>query len=365
MEPAPVRFGIVLLPNFTLTALSGFIDTLRLASDVGDKSRPERCTWQIVGENLRPVRASCGVQMSPWTTFDGAVDYQYIVVVGGLLHSGSETTEATLEYLRRAASSGASLVGICTGAFALARAGLVDKQQICISWFHYEDFLERFPFIPTNLVVTDSFFVADGNLITCSGGAASIDVAAATLRRHIAPEVVSKALRILQVADPGARSDQQPFPPSVTSQFSPKIRRAIALMEQHLSSPLGLDELAARVDASPRQLERLFTAETSLTPASYARLVRVRVAVWLLRRSRKSISDVAEVCGFTDVSHLGRELKRVVGITPKECRDMDARKLPEALRTLLEGRDLARLNSPVMDTLDLPQPTSTEPLRDA
>lgn len=61
----PLRFGIVLLPNFTLTAFSGFVDLLRLASDEGDMSRPVRCSWTIVGESLVPVRASCGIQVAP------------------------------------------------------------------------------------------------------------------------------------------------------------------------------------------------------------------------------------------------------------------------------------------------------------
>jgi transcriptional regulator GlxA family with amidase domain len=100
---------------------------------------------------------------------------------------------------------------------------------------------------------------------------------------------VGNALRILQVANHGARSDRQPHPPSITSQFSPKVRHAIALMGQHLASPLCLEELAEKVETSPRLLERLFGAEASLTPAAYGRQIRVRVAAWLLRHSEKSI----------------------------------------------------------------------------
>src|SRR3954467_7811434 len=117
-----IRFGIVLLPNFTLTAFSGFFDLLRLASDEGDMSRPVRCSWTIVGESLVPVRASCGIQVTPWTTFGEARSFDDVVVVGGLLHSGPSASKATLEFIHDAAGTPATLVGICTGVFALMRA---------------------------------------------------------------------------------------------------------------------------------------------------------------------------------------------------------------------------------------------------
>ncbi len=88
--PERIRFGIVLLPNFTLTAFSGFVDMLRLSADDGDYSKPVRCAWSVIGETLAPVRASCGIQITPWETFDEAQPFDYVVVVGGLLHSGPQ-----------------------------------------------------------------------------------------------------------------------------------------------------------------------------------------------------------------------------------------------------------------------------------
>jgi transcriptional regulator GlxA family with amidase domain len=75
-----IRFGIILLPNFTLTAFSGFVDLLRLSADEGDFSKPVRCSWSVIGETLAPVRASCGIQITPWETFDGAEPFDYVVV---------------------------------------------------------------------------------------------------------------------------------------------------------------------------------------------------------------------------------------------------------------------------------------------
>ncbi|HKR40532.1 MAG TPA: GlxA family transcriptional regulator [Paraburkholderia sp.] len=335
---APVRFGIVLLPNFTLTAFSGFVDMLRLASDEGDQSRPERCHWQIVGETLAPIRASCGVRMSAWATFDEAEDFDYVVVVGGLLHAGTETSRATLDYLRRMADAGKVLVGMCTGAFALMRAGLMEKHRTCVSWFHYWDFLEQFPEADPDYLVADRLFVMDRRRITCSGGRSSIDVAAAILSRHVDASIVQKALRILQVDDPQTWNAPQAHPPSLSSQTHPKVRRAILLMEQHMCPAITIEELAKKLDMSIRHLERTFKAETGMGPQAYAKLTRIRLAGWLLCNSDKSISTIAVVCGFADASHMGRDFRAAFGTTPARYREAKKDTAPNGLRELLGDR---------------------------
>ncbi|GLZ73501.1 MULTISPECIES: GlxA family transcriptional regulator [Burkholderiaceae] len=331
----PVRFGIVLLPNFTLTAFSGFVDMLRLASDEGDQSRPDRCHWQIIGETLSPIRASCGVRMSAWTTFEEAEDVDYVVVVGGLLHSGSETSRATLDYLRRMADAGKTLVGVCTGTFALMRAGLMDKHRTCVSWFHYWDFLEQFPEADPDYLVADRLFVMDRRRITCSGGRSSIDVAAAILSRHINASAIQKALRILQVDDPQTWNAPQAHPPSLSSQTHPKVRRAILLMEQQMCPAISMEELAKKLDMSMRQLERAFKTETGMGPQAYAKLVRIRFAAWLLCNSEKTISNIATLCGFADASHMGRDFRAAFGATPTQYRETKKDVAPDGMRELL------------------------------
>ncbi|WP_206958177.1 GlxA family transcriptional regulator [Trinickia acidisoli] len=320
-EPTPrIRFGIVLLPNFTLTAFSGFVDLLRLASDEGDMSRPVRCSWTIVAESIIPVRASCGIQITPWTTYEEAGPFDYVVVVGGLLHSGSSASEATLRFIRAAANTSATLVGICTGVFALMRAGVMDGYRLCVSWFHYWDFVERFPQADERKLVADRLFVIDGRRITCSGGRASIDVAAAILLRHVEATIVRKALRILLVDDAQKGHAPQPYPPGLEPATHPKVRRAILLMEQHIGQPLSLAELAQRLEVSARQLERLFTAETGKSPNAYGRQIRIRMASWLLTSSDRTVADIATSCGFSDASHLGREFRKEFGESPHAFR---------------------------------------------
>jgi transcriptional regulator GlxA family with amidase domain len=326
---SPVRFGIVLLPNFTLTAFSGFVDLLRLASDEGDLSKPVRCAWSIIGESLTPVRASCGIQVSPWTTFEEAGELDYLVVVGGLLHSGPSASEATLRFIREIASTSATLVGVCTGAFALMRAEVMDGYRICVSWFHYWDFIERFPHADERNLVADRLFVIDRRRITCSGGRASIDVAAAILLRHMDATIVKKALRILLVDDAEKGNAPQPHPPGLEPSTHPKVKRAILLMEQHIGQPLSLGELAHRLEVSVRQLERLFSSEVGEAPLSYGRQLRIRTAAWLLTSSDRTVTDIASSCGFSDASHLGREFRKAFGESPNAYRLRGAHAEPD------------------------------------
>jgi transcriptional regulator GlxA family with amidase domain len=316
-----IRFGIVLLPNFTLTAFSGFVDLLRLSADEGDYSRPVRCSWSVIGETLAPVRASCGIQITPWETFDQAEPFDYVVVVGGLLHSGAAASDATLQFIRRSAANDATLVGMCTGVFSLMRAGVLDGHRICVSWFHYWDFVERFPHADEQALVADRLFVIDRRRITCSGGRASIDVAAAILLRHFETATVQKALRILLVDDMQKGNAPQPHPPGLAPATHPKVKRAILLMEQHVGRSLSLDELAHKLDLSTRQLERLFKAETGKAPQAYAKQVRLRTAAWLLTSSDKTVADIASSCGFSDASHLGREFRKQYGVPPMMYRE--------------------------------------------
>ncbi|MET3553619.1 GlxA family transcriptional regulator [Burkholderia sp. 567] len=322
-EPAPqrIRFGIVLLPNFTLTAFSGFVDMLRLSADDGDYSKPVRCAWSVIGETLAPVRASCGIQITPWETFDGAEPFDYVVVVGGLLHSGPQAGPETLEFIRRAAGAGATVVGICTGVFTLMRAKVLDGYRTCVSWFHYWDFIERFPSADPDLLIADRLFVIDQRRITCSGGRASIDVAAAILLRHFDHATVQKALRILLVGEMQKGNAPQPHPPGLEPATHPKVKRAILLMEQHVGRSLPLEELACKLDMSTRQLERLFKAETGRSPQAFAKQVRLRTAAWLLTSSDRTVADIASSCGFADASHLGREFRKQFGVPPATYRE--------------------------------------------
>ena len=99
-----------MLPHFTLLPFAGFIDSLRLAADEGDQSRQINCQWTVMGPQLNEVESSCGVSVRPWEVFRDPEDFDYIVVVGGLLHQGNIASEAVIEYLQRADAANTPLM---------------------------------------------------------------------------------------------------------------------------------------------------------------------------------------------------------------------------------------------------------------
>lgn len=305
--------GIVLAEHFTLSAFSLFLDPLRLAADEGDRSRPIRCRWAIMGSRPDPVRASCGVAVALTSSFVDPRELDYVVVVGGVLHAGRQVDAPTIAYLKRAADAGATLVGLCTGSFILCRAGLMDGRRCCVSWFHYQDFVAEFP---DREAVADRLFVVDGDRITCAGGAGVADLANYLVERHLGRAAAQKSREVLLFDRAREGSAAQPHPAIAESAADPRVRRALLLMEQHLSDPLPISTIATRLGISVRQLERGFHAVLGLRPAEQYRRLRLRYARWLLDNTDRSVTDIALHAGFADCAHFSRQFKELHGFSP-------------------------------------------------
>lgn len=309
--------GFVLLPNFTLIAFSSVVDLLRLAADEGDRSRPERCSWSILAPDLNPISASCGVQVAPWETFDRPERFDYIVVVGGLLDRALIYHPRTLQFLRQAAAHGVSIAGVCTGSFAMAEAQLLRGRKCCVSWYHFPDLIERY----TDIVpVADQLFIEDGKFITCAGGLAALDLAAWIVERHLGPGRAQKSLHIMVTDKARLAADAQPQPPSVATVGDSRVRRAMLVIEQNLSTPPKAHEIASKVGLSKRQLERVFRNATGKSIQEFSRDLRIFYGLWLLANSDKSITSIATESGFSDISHFNRAFRGAFGCTPSTAR---------------------------------------------
>ena len=125
VQPRPkLKVSITVSPRFTLLAFSAFVDALRIASDIGDRSQPRHCSWTLVGPHTRPVTSSCGAEISHWECFGDPSRFDYVVIVGGLLRE-EDGDPRLLNYLRQAAAANVKIIGICTGVFAMAEAGVM------------------------------------------------------------------------------------------------------------------------------------------------------------------------------------------------------------------------------------------------
>jgi len=309
--------GFVLMPDFTLLAFSGFVDALRLAADVGDRSRPIHCRWTLLGEELRPVSASNGVQITPWERLGDPARFDYIVVVGGLLHGNPTASPAVVAYLQLAATQGVPLVGLCTGSFVLARAGLMDGRRCCVSWFHHREFAHEFPQLA---VESHELFVVDRDRLTCAGGTSVVHLAAHLIERHCGKAAASKSLRIMLEEGALPARTPQPLPSFAEATSDQRVRQAMWLMEQHLHEPLPISEIARRVNTSVRHLERRFQRALGISPHDCATQLRMRHGHWLVENTQLQITQIALECGFNDCANFSRRFRDAYGYPASSLR---------------------------------------------
>jgi transcriptional regulator GlxA family with amidase domain len=312
-----LRVGFVLANRFTLTAFAGFVDALRLAADEGDRSRPLHCHWSVLGNTDAPVASSCGASVQPWDEMENPERFDYIVVVGGLLHGGQTVPQGTHAFLRAAARANVPLVGVCTGSFVLARAGLLDGYVACVSWFHREDFEREFPDLK---VVSDRMFVVDRDRISCAGGTSVVHLAANLIERHCGRAEAAKSLRILIENHPLGADAPQPES-VVTRQASDSlVRQAMLMIEQRLSHPDLIADISRELGISMRQLERRFVADVSITPREYRINLRLARAKWMIEHTDASLTDIGFECGFGNCSHFSRAFTHHFKTSPSRLR---------------------------------------------
>ena len=226
-----LRIGFLLAPRFTLSAFATFVDVLRLAADDGDGSRPIRCSWKVISTDMAPVQASCCARIEPDERLGDPARFDYIFVVGGLIEGGPGLSPEHSAFLRRAAQARVALGGLCTGVFALARLGLMDGYRCCVSWFHHQDFIDRFEH---ETPVSDQIFVVDRDRLTCSGGHGAAHLAAFLVQRHVGQSAATKSLNIMMIED--ALSGQRTPPETL------RLRR---LPQTPLRQPSGMAARAA------------------------------------------------------------------------------------------------------------------------
>jgi transcriptional regulator GlxA family with amidase domain len=316
-RPAPrLRVAFILARRFTLCAFANFVDVLRLAADEGDRSRPILCEWAVLSDTMDGVTSSCGVVVQPNARLTDASLFDYVVVVGGLMAEIPNLSRATVQFLKEAALH-VPLVGVCTGTFILHRAGLMDGYRCCVSWFHHADFLEQFDGLTP---VSDQIFVVDRDRLTCSGGASSAHLAAYLVEKHVGASQAQKSLQIMIIDQ--ALQGEKPQP-ALSLSFKPTddlVRKALAHMQQNITAPLTIDEVASRVGSNRRQLERRFEQTLQAAPSAYYKTMRLQQAEMLLQTTAQTVAMIAASTGFCDASHLTRVLKKHRGASPVALR---------------------------------------------
>lgn len=314
-----LRIALLLAPEFSALPLAGFLDTLRHAADEADRSRPLYCAWTILSHDVAAIRSSASVSMLPHAVMDlESIDYDYVLIHAGRIEGLPLTPVAYLVYLRRAAALGVPLIGLDSGSFLLAEAGLLDGYRACVHWRHRRDFQARFPRCHAD---TGSLYIIDRDRITCPGGTAAIDLAVDLIARHCGRSRALKGMADLLVDEPrGAHHQVRSYSQGHDTDADPRVQRAVAQMRNQLGSPVSVARLASACGTSERQLNRLFRQHHGQSPARYWRRMRLDHAAWRLVNSHHSLERIAHECGFADASHLSTTFRRAFGCTPRRYR---------------------------------------------
>ncbi len=306
-----LRVGFVLTQDFALSAFASFVDTLLGAGEgVGQRQRI-RCV--VLGD--RPIKSSCGAVVEPDASFSDPKGYNYIVVVGGVSDE-CKVPSATSSFLSAAAHIGVPLASVGAGTFVLARAGLLDGCDVCISWFHRDKFDSEFP---TLRVDSQRTFIIDDNRITCAGGTGVIHMASKLIEKHYGSEQAGMSLRLMMEAAHSAATLQ---PESIVTCQSRDdlVRAAMLTIERTLADTEPMSKLAQDFGVSERQMTRRFISNVGISPKQYRLRLRLAKAKRLLEQTNHTITEIALECGFSDCSHLSRTYKECLGVPPSIAR---------------------------------------------
>lgn len=238
-----------------------------------------------------------------------------LLVAGGI--APRESPPAVRDWLARASGEARRVAGICTGAFALAEAGLLDGRSATTHWAHARRLRERFPKVR---VEEDRIFVRDGAIWTSAGMTAGIDLALALVEDDHGADLARSVARGLVVYHrrPGGQSQF-----SALLELEPRsdrVRRALLHARENLANPLSVEELAEVARLSPRQFSRVFRAETGGSPAKAVEQLRLEAARRLVEDQRLSMDEVARETGFGDRGRLRRAFLRAYRQSPQALR---------------------------------------------
>ncbi len=272
--------------------------------------------FHVCGPGGRPVRTSVGFTLTPDSDL-GPLSTADLI---GVPPEADETPIPTelAEALRRAVDRGAWVVSLCTGAFALGAAGLLDGRRCTTHWRHAERLAKEFPLAD---VECNSLWVEDGRVITSAGTAAAIDMCLHLVRTVHGSGVATKLARRM-VVPPQRSGGQAQFidVPVPRRPDAATLEPLLSWLMANLEAPTTVDDLAARVHMAPRTFARRFRAETGTTPHDWITEQRVLQARRLLEETDLGVDAVAVRVGFGDAATLRHHFTRRVGATPASYR---------------------------------------------
>jgi transcriptional regulator GlxA family with amidase domain len=307
------RVVVLVLPNVHLLDLAGPVQAFYEATGFGAEYRIVPCAVQ---PKVRSAQGFVFADLAPLPE----VDASDTVLVPGLDSSTLDRLEhVPSTWLRSAAATGARIASICSGAFALAHAGVLDGRQ-CTTHWKVVDLLQAR--CPRAQVLRNRLFVQDGNVLTSAGLASGIDMALALLEKDHGPLLVARVTRemVVYLRRSGDR-DQTSIYLDYRTHVHEGVHRVQDWIVAHSDENPTIDDLATVAAMSPRNLTRVFRQTTGITLKTFCHKVKLQVARDLLHSPALTMESISKSCGFNDARQLRRLWKRTFGVNPTTWRE--------------------------------------------
>jgi transcriptional regulator GlxA family with amidase domain len=312
------RYAFLTLPNYSLIAVANAIEPLRMANRLVGQDVYQ---WTVVSVDGQPVHASSGLTLTPTGALDtqGAVD---ILFVCGGINVREAVSPGLLTALRRLAERRVALGALCTGGYALARAGLLDHFKATIHWENLSALREEFP----RVLISDQLFTIDRNRYTCSGGTAPLDLMLNLIQSKLGSRISQLVSEQFIIDRVRTDTDRQYIPLRAQIGLSHRgLIRVAQLMEENIEKPLSLEKIAKATGLSRRQIERLFKRDLNCVPKRYYLEMRLRRARELLLQTAMPIMDITAACGFQSPPHFSKCYRTQFGYPPSAERKIAER----------------------------------------
>jgi transcriptional regulator GlxA family with amidase domain len=304
--------GVLVFPDFQLLDAAGPISVFEIAGHFAERVSPIR----VVAVTPGPVRSSSGVEIvARGLRPSGAIST--LIVAGGRGVRTAAACPKTLAFVQGIATRGARVASVCSGAYILAEAGLLDGRRATTHWQRTQHFISAYPKVKLE---ADRIFVRDGNIWSSAGISAGIDLALAMAAEDFGEEVAQKTARQLVLYD--RRSGGQSQFSSLLELKTPTGRFGplLAWAREHLDAPLTVEDMAEQAGMSLRHFARAFIAETGTTPSKAVERLRIEVARQRVQSSSEAIERVAQTTGFRDPERMRRAFIRAFGQPPQSLR---------------------------------------------
>jgi transcriptional regulator GlxA family with amidase domain len=305
------KIAVIIFPDFQILDATGPIAAFEIAGRIS----PGAYALEVLAAGGGEVASSSGVRIVARPLDEAA--YDTLVVAGGNGSRNFADLRPTFDWLARRARDARRTASVCSGAYLLAEAGLLDGKRATTHWSRSDDFARRYPRVRLE---PDRIFVRQGEVWTSAGITAGIDLALAMIEDDLGSAVAKQTAQQLVVHQrrPGGQS-----------QFSALLDmggvhgRFAGLMDwirERLAEPLGVERLADQAAMSPRHFARAFTAETGVTPAKAVERLRLEAARVRVEAGHDPIDRVAEASGFRDPERMRRAFLRAFGQPPQALR---------------------------------------------